>query len=52
LGRSDLAVSPLALSTMTLGTAPWGSNEADSRAVFDAYVDAGGNFVDTADVYV
>lgn len=51
LGRSGLAVSPLALGTMTFGTARWGSNEADSRAVFNAYVDAGGNFIDTADVY-
>lgn len=51
LGRSGLAVSPLALGTMTFGKARWGSGEADSRAVFDAYVDAGGNFVDTADVY-
>ena len=51
LGRSGLAVSPLALGTMTFGTARWGSSEADSRAVFDAYVDAGGNFIDTADVY-
>lgn len=51
LGRSGLAVSPLALGTMTFGTARWGSAEDGSRAVFDAYVDAGGNFVDTADVY-
>ena len=51
LGRSGLAVSPLALGTMTFGTARWGSGEQDSRAVFNAYVDAGGNLVDTADVY-
>ena len=51
LGRSGLVVSPLALGTMTFGTARWGSGEAASREVFNAYVDAGGNFVDTADVY-
>ena len=51
LGRSGLAVSPLALGTMTFGAARWGSGEDGSRAVFDAYVDAGGNLVDTADVY-
>jgi aryl-alcohol dehydrogenase-like predicted oxidoreductase len=51
LGRSGLAVSPLALGTMTFGTARWGSDEAVSRAVFHTYVEAGGNFVDTADVY-
>lgn len=51
LGRSGLAVSPFALGTMTFGTARWGTGEGTSRAVFDAYIDAGGNFVDTADVY-
>jgi aryl-alcohol dehydrogenase-like predicted oxidoreductase len=51
LGRSGLAVSPLTLGTMTFGTARWGLDEAGSKAVFDAYVEAGGNAVDTADVY-
>ena len=51
LGRSGLVVSPFALGTMTFGTARWGSGEAESRAIFDAYVEAGGNFFDTADVY-
>jgi aryl-alcohol dehydrogenase-like predicted oxidoreductase len=51
LGRSGLVVSPLALGTMTFATARWGSGEDGSRAVFNAYVEAGGNFVDTADVY-
>jgi aryl-alcohol dehydrogenase-like predicted oxidoreductase len=51
LGRSGLVVSPLALGTMTFGTARWGMNEQGSRDVFNAYVDAGGNFIDTADVY-
>ncbi|YCI06625.1 aldo/keto reductase (plasmid) [Ensifer sp. D2-11] len=51
LGRSGLAVSPLALGTMTFGTQRWGVDEAGSRAIFDSYVEAGGNFVDTADVY-
>lgn len=51
LGCSGLAVSPLALGTMTFGTARWGLDETGSRAVFDAYLDRGGNFVDTADVY-
>ena len=36
LGRSGLAVSPLALGTMTFGTARWGTDEATSRLVFDA----------------
>ncbi len=51
LGHSGLPVSPLALGTMTFGAGRWGSDEPASRAVFDAYVDAGGNFLDTADVY-
>ena len=51
LGRSGLVVSPLALGTMTFGAERWGSGEAGSRAVFDAYLAAGGNFIDTADVY-
>ncbi len=51
LGRSGLVVSPLALGTMTFGTPRWGSPDDVSQAIFDAYVDAGGNFIDTADVY-
>ncbi len=51
LGRSGLVVSPLALGTMTFGMARWGSDTDNSRAVFNSYVDEGGNFVDTADVY-
>lgn len=51
LGRSGLVVSPLALGTMTFGTGRWGADEDASRAVFRAYLEAGGNFVDTADIY-
>jgi aryl-alcohol dehydrogenase-like predicted oxidoreductase len=51
LGRSGLVVSPLCLGTMTFGPGDWGADEATSRAIFDAYRDAGGNFVDTADIY-
>ena len=51
LGRSGLVISPLALGTMTFGAARWGSGEDASREVFNAYVDLGGNLVDTADVY-
>ncbi|WP_216329347.1 aldo/keto reductase [Deinococcus aestuarii] len=51
LGCSGLIVSPLALGTMTFGTARWGSSDEVSETVFNAYVGAGGNFIDTADVY-
>ena len=51
LGHSGLVVSPLALGTMTFGPGEWGADEATSRAIFNAYRAAGGNFVDTADIY-
>lgn len=51
LGRSGLVVSPLALGTMTFGPGAWNADEQASRAIFNAYRDAGGNFIDTADVY-
>lgn len=51
LGRSGLVVSPLALGTMTFGQPTWGSNPEEARAIFDSYRGAGGNFIDTADIY-
>jgi aryl-alcohol dehydrogenase-like predicted oxidoreductase len=52
LGRSGLRVSPLTLGTMTFGTEwGWGTEENISRDVFNLYIDAGGNFIDTADLY-
>lgn len=49
LGRSGLRVSPLALGTMTFGQDwGWGADEGEARRIFDAYVERGGNFVDTA----
>ena len=51
LGRSGLVVSSVALGTMTFGPGDWGADEETSRAIFEAYRAAGGNFVDTADVY-
>lgn len=51
LGRSGLSVSRLCLGTMTFGMKDWGCDEAGSREIFRAFVDAGGNFLDTADAY-
>ena len=51
LGRSGLVVSPLCLRTMTFGPGGWGADEDTSRAIFNSYRSAGGNFVDTADIY-
>lgn len=48
LGRTDLDVFPLCLGGNVFG---WTADERQSHAVLDAYTDAGGNFVDTADVY-
>lgn len=49
LGKSGLRVSELALGTMTFGE-DWGfgANKQDSHRIFDAFVQAGGNFIDTA----
>ena len=51
LGRSGLVVSPIALGTMTFGPGNWNADDATARAIFDADRDAGGNFIDTADIY-
>jgi aryl-alcohol dehydrogenase-like predicted oxidoreductase len=54
LGRSGLRVSPLCLGAMTFGKGPgfeWGADESEARKLFDIYVDRGGNFIDTANIY-
>ena len=52
LGRSGLRVSKVCLGTMTFGPGgDWSRSEAESQAVFDAYAEAGGNFIDTANMY-
>lgn len=52
LGRSGLRVSPLCLGSMTFGLDwGWGSDVDASRAIMDAYESAGGNFIDTANIY-
>lgn len=52
LGRSGLRVSRMALGTMTFGTQwGWGADKDTARCLFNAYVDAGGNFFDSADLY-
>jgi aryl-alcohol dehydrogenase-like predicted oxidoreductase len=52
LGRSGLRVSPLALGTMTFGTEwGWGNTAETAESLLARYLDAGGNFIDTADGY-
>jgi aryl-alcohol dehydrogenase-like predicted oxidoreductase len=48
IGTSDLDVRPLSLGGNVFG---WTADEAESHRVLDAFVDGGGDFVDTADVY-
>jgi len=52
LGRTGLRVSPLCFGAMTFGTEwGWGADENTSKQMFDRYLEAGGNFIDTADAY-
>jgi aryl-alcohol dehydrogenase-like predicted oxidoreductase len=52
LGRSGLRVSPLCLGTMTFGEDfGWGASPEESHAMLAEYLDRGGNFIDTANIY-
>ena len=52
LGNSGLRVSEAALGTMTFGDDwGWGAAKDESRKVYDAFREAGGNFIDTANIY-
>jgi aryl-alcohol dehydrogenase-like predicted oxidoreductase len=52
LGRSGLKVSELCLGTMGFGTENgWGADIATSFAIIEKFAEAGGNFLDTANIY-
>ncbi|MDD8019363.1 MAG: aldo/keto reductase [Bacteroidota bacterium] len=52
LGKSGLRVSELCLGTMTFGEEwGWGASVDECKKIYDAYVKAGGNFIDTANRY-
>jgi len=52
LGRSGLRVSPFCLGAMTFGEdLGWGSSPEESEAILSRYLDRGGNFIDTANIY-
>ena len=52
LGNCGLRVSEAALDTMTFGDDwGWGAAKDEARKVYDAFREAGGNFVDTANFY-
>jgi aryl-alcohol dehydrogenase-like predicted oxidoreductase len=51
-GKSGLRVSEICLGTMTFGeTWGWGASKEESRKIFELFVEAGGNFIDTANNY-
>lgn len=51
-GNTGLSVSELALGTGNFGTGwGYGADPQASQAIFNAYAEAGGNFIDTADIY-
>ena len=52
LGRTGLKVSELCLGTMGFGTeAGWGADKTTSFSILEAFAKAGGNFLDTANIY-
>src|SRR5258705_3498809 len=52
IGQSGLRVSPFCLGAMTFGDDwGWGSSVAESETIIARYLDRGGNFIDTANVY-
>src|ERR1700752_3606430 len=52
LGNSGLRVSEAALGTMTFGEDwGWGATKDEARKVYDSFREAGGNFIDTANLY-
>ncbi|MBD2078239.1 aldo/keto reductase [Phormidium sp. FACHB-592] len=52
LGNTGLRVSELCLGAMTFGEKwEWGANRETSQAMFETFAEAGGNFIDTANVY-
>ena len=51
LGDSGLSVSRVCLGTMTFGMPDWGCDQETSSRITNRFIDAGGNFIDTADMY-
>lgn len=51
LGSSGIVVSEVCLGTMTFGNAEWGCDQPTATAITRAFLNAGGNFIDTADIY-
>ncbi|MEC7539358.1 MAG: aldo/keto reductase, partial [SAR324 cluster bacterium] len=51
LGQSGLLVSRICLGTMTFGMKDWGCDQKTANAIVRHFIDQGGQFIDTADMY-
>lgn len=51
LGKSGLLVSRICLGTMTFGMEGWGCDRSTAIAITNKFIEEGGNFIDTADMY-
>ncbi|MCA9150070.1 MAG: aldo/keto reductase [Planctomycetales bacterium] len=51
LGNSGLLVSRICLGTMTFGMKDWGCDGEEAKQITRRFIEAGGNFIDTADMY-
>jgi aryl-alcohol dehydrogenase-like predicted oxidoreductase len=51
LGDSGLRVSRFCLGSMTFGASSWGCDEQEAQRIVGAFLDQGGNFIDSADAY-
>src|SRR3990170_5840257 len=51
LGKSGLLISRIGLGTMTFGNKDWGCDEKTSIELTRLFIESGGNFIDTADLY-
>ena len=51
LGKSGLIVSRVALGTLSFGFKEWGNDEKSAARIIDLFLDGGGNFIDTANIY-
>ena len=52
LGQSGLLVSRICLGTMTFGMKDWGCDQKTANAIVRHFIDQGGQFIDTADMYL
>lgn len=51
MGNTGMLVSRLTLGTMAFGAPDWGCDEKEAHSIMHAYLEGGGNFLDSADVY-